>query len=270
MTLKIYSFGGGQMVEAMLRAALKKKVITPETTGITDISSDRVNYLTDTYHIQASQQPDWTAVENADLVILGVRPQDNCQEIMKELVAHHYQKDVLSIIAGVTVAQLSSQEDLFAITRIIPNTLTDVAMGYSGVVKNNRANQTIIEDFLNSFGKVDYIDESLLDVFTGYGVAGPNYIYNFLISFTNAGVLAGMPRQQANKLALENLRAAAAFVEQSGKHPAELLDINNSAGGVGITAQHELDKSTFSAGIENAVLAAVKRTKELGKQNKGD
>ena len=177
---------------------------------------------------------------------------------------------MLSIIAGVTVAQLSSQEDLFAITRIIPNTLTDVAMGYSGVVKNDRANQTVIEDFLNSFGKVNYIDESLLDVFTGYGVAGPNYIYNFLISFTNAGVLAGMPRQQANKLALENLRAAAAFVEQSGKHPAELLDINNSAGGVGITAQHELDKSSFSAGIENAVLAAVKRTKELGKQNKGD
>ena len=270
MTLKIYSFGGGQMVEAMLRAALKKGVITPKTAGVTDISSDRVNYLTDTYHIQASQRPDWTAVENADLVILGVRPQDNWQEIMKELVAHHYQKDVLSIIAGVTVAQLSSQEDLFAITRIIPNTLTDVAMGYSGVVKNDRANQTVIEDFLNSFGKVNYIDESLLDVFTGYGVAGPNYIYNFLISFTNAGVLAGMPRQQANKLALENLRAAAAFVEQSGKHPAELLDINNSADGVGITAQHELDKSSFSAGIENAVLAAVKRTKELGKQNKGD
>lgn len=150
MTLKIYSFGGGQMVEAMLRAALKKGVITPETAGVTDISSDRVNYLTDTYHIQASQRPDWTAVENADLVILGVRPQDNWQEIMKELVAHHYQKDVLSIIAGVTVAQLSSQEDLFAITRIIPNTLTDVAMGYSGVVKNDRANQTVIEDFLNS------------------------------------------------------------------------------------------------------------------------
>ena len=88
MTLKIYSFGGGQMVEAMLRAALKKGVITPKTAGVTDISSDRVNYLTDTYHIQASQRPDWTAVENADLVILGVRPQDNWQEIMKELVAH--------------------------------------------------------------------------------------------------------------------------------------------------------------------------------------
>lgn len=270
MTIKVYSFGGGQMVEAMLRAALKKGVVTANETGIVDIAAPRVKYLQEQYGFAARQEPDWDHVAAADIVILGVRPQDNWAQIMKGLVEHHYQKDVISIIAGVSLAQLTSNGDQFAVTRIIPNTLTDVALGYSGVVKNNNANQEVVEAFLKSFGKIDYLDESLLDVFTGYGVAGPNYIYNFLISFTNAGVLAGLPRQQANKLAIENLKAAAAFVEQSGKHPAELLDINNSAGGVGITAQHELDKSSFAAGIENAVLAAVKRTKELGKQNAGD
>lgn len=270
MTVKIYSFGGGQMVEAMLRAALKKRVVNAPDTGIVDIAAPRVQYLRDQYNFDTSQEPDWDKVTAADIVILGVRPQDNWAEIMQDLVDHHFSHDVISIIAGVSLAQLTSADDQFAVTRIIPNTLTDVALGYSGVVKNDHANQHNVEEFLNSFGKIDYIDESLLDVFTGYGVAGPNYIYNFLISFTNAGVLAGLPRQQANKLALENLKAAAAFVEQSGKHPAELLDTNNSAGGVGIYAQHELDKSSFSAGIENAVLAAVKRTTELGKQNAGD
>ncbi len=270
MTIKVYSFGGGQMVEAMLRAALKKGVVTANETGIVDIAAPRVKYLQEQYGFAAQQEPDWDHVATADIVILGVRPQDNWAQIMKGLVEHHYQKDVISIIAGVSLAQLTSKDDQFAVTRIIPNTLTDVALGYSGVVKNNNANQEVVEAFLKSFGKIDYLDESLLDVFTGYGVAGPNYIYNFLIIFTNAGVLAGLPRQQANKLAIENLKAAAAFVEQSGKHPAELLDINNSAGGVGITAQHELDKSSFAAGIENAVLAAVKRTKELGKRNAGD
>lgn len=270
MTIKVYSFGGGQMVEAMLRAALKKGVVTANETGIVDIAAPRVKYLQEQYGFAAQQEPDWDHVAAADIVILGVRPQDNWAQIMKGLVEHHYQKDVISIIAGVSLAQLTSKDDQFAVTRIIPNTLTDVALGYSGVVKNNNANQEVVEAFLKSFGKIDYLDESLLDVFTGYGVAGPNYIYNFLIIFTNAGVLAGLPRQQANKLAIENLKAAAAFVEQSGKHPAELLDINNSAGGVGITAQHELDKSSFAAGIENAVLAAVKRTKELGKRNAGD
>lgn len=270
MTVKIYSFGGGQMVEAMLRAALKKDVINASETGIVDIAASRVKYLQEQYGFSASQEPDWDEVTSADIVILGVRPQDNWAAIMKNLVEHGYQHDVISIIAGVSLDQLTSADDQFAVTRIIPNTLTDVALGYSGVVKNDQANQANVEEFLNSFGKVEYIAESLLDVFTGYGVTGPNFIYNFLISFTNAGVLAGMPRQQANKLALENLKAAAAFVEQSGKHPAELLDINNSAGGVGITAQHELDKSSFAAGLENAVVAAVKRTKELGKQNAGD
>lgn len=270
MTIKVYSFGGGQMVEAMLRATLKKGVVTANETGIVDIAAPRVKYLQEQYGFAAQQEPDWDHVAAADIVILGVRPQDNWAQIMKGLVEHHYQKDVISIIAGVSLAQLTSKDDQFAVTRIIPNTLTDVALGYSGVVKNNNANQEVVEAFLKSFGKIDYLDESLLDVFTGYGVAGPNYIYNFLIIFTNAGVLAGLPRRQANKLAIENLKAAAAFVEQSGKHPAELLDINNSAGGVGITAQHELDKSSFAAGIENAVLAAVKRTKELGKRNAGD
>lgn len=267
MTLKIYSFGGGQMVEAMLRAALKSGVITADESGVNDISAARVAYLKDHYHLNASQEIDWSMVLAADLVILGVRPQDDWAGIMAGLVQHHYQGDVISIVAGVSVKQLTSPDDQFAVTRIIPNTLTDIAMGYSGVVKNDHANQPAVEAFLKSFGKIDYVDESLLDVFTGYGVAGPNYIYNFLISFTNAGVLAGMPREQANKLALENLKAAATFVEKSGKHPAELLDINNSAGGVGITAQHELDKSSFAAGIENAVLAAVKKTKELGEHN---
>lgn len=270
MTIKVYSFGGGQMVEAMLRAAVKKEVITADSTGIVDISPQRVDYLQDHYHFNTHQEPDWHLIKAADLVILGVRPQDDWHGITKELNAHHFDKDVLSIIAGVTLDQLTTPDDSFTVTRIIPNTLTDVGLGYSGVVKNDHANQAVIKEFLNSFGKVDYIDESLLDVFTGYGVAGPNYIYNFLISFTNAGVLAGLPRPQANKLAIENLKAAASFVEASGKHPAELLDINNSAGGVGITAQHELDKSDFAAGIENAVLAAVKRTKELGQENAGD
>lgn len=270
MTVKIYAFGGGQMVEAMLRAALKKGVINAAETGIVDIAAPRVKYLQNQYGFTVSQEPDWDKAVAADIVILGVRPQDNWDEITAGLVAHHYQHDVISIIAGVSLDQLTSAGDQFAVTRIIPNTLTDVAMGYSGVVKNDQANQANVEEFLNSFGKIDYIDEALLDIFTGYGVAGPNYIYNFLISFTNAGVLAGLPRQQANKLAIENLKAAATFVEQTGKHPAELLDINNSAGGVGIYAQHELDKSSFAAGIENAVLAAVKRTKELGEKNTGD
>lgn len=123
-----------------------------------------------------------------------------------------------------------------------------------------------MEAFLSGFGKVQVVDEALLDVFTGYGVAGPNYVYYFIESLADAGVLAGLPREQAWRIALENVEGAVAMLRHTGLHPRQLLDINNSPGGVGINALHELNRSDFAAGLQRSVLTAVRRTTELGKE----
>ncbi|MCP9313579.1 NAD(P)-binding domain-containing protein [Liquorilactobacillus satsumensis] len=264
MTISLYAFGGGQMVEAIIRAALKNKALTPETTFVTDINEQRVTYLQQKYNITAAVTTT-QALQQAEIILLGVRPQDDWNAILKTIVKENPRAQVISIIAGVTLQQLAAATKVqLALTRIIPNTLTETGFGYSGVTRSARANQKIIEPFLTSFGKVDYIPEEQLDIYTGYGVAGPNYVYNFFIALTNAGVLGGLSRKQANAVALENLKGAARMLEISGKHPYELLDINNSAGGVGIAAQHELDASDFAAGVQNAVLAAIQRTTDLG------
>jgi len=254
------------MVEAILRAAFKNKYAQPQQVTVTDISQQRVTYLTDTYHVQALTNLDVTALKEAQIILLGVRPQDDWAELVQAVADSQTQAQIISIVAGVTLEQLavSAGTDKLPITRIIPNTLTDTGFGYSGATLNQFADKVIVDPFLSSFGKVDYIPEAQIDIYTGYGVAGPNYIYNFYIALTNAGVLSGLSRKQANAVALENLKGAAKMLEESGKHPYELLDINNSAGGVGIAAQHELDASDFAAGVQNAVLAAVTRTTELG------
>ena len=110
-----------------------------------------------------------------------------------------------------------------------------------------------------------YVEETLIDIFTGFGVVGPNYVYYFIESLADAGVLAGLPREQAWQVTLENLVGAVEMLKQTGKHPRQLLDINNSAGGVGINALHELNISDFAAGLQRSVLKAVQRTTELGK-----
>ncbi|MDH8244520.1 pyrroline-5-carboxylate reductase dimerization domain-containing protein, partial [Klebsiella pneumoniae] len=71
-------------------------------------------------------------------------------------------------------------------------------------------------------GKVLYLPERLIDVFTGFGVAGPNYIYYFIESLTDAGVLAGLSRPQATEVVLENLLGAVEMLRQSQKHPRQL------------------------------------------------
>ncbi|MDM7017084.1 pyrroline-5-carboxylate reductase dimerization domain-containing protein, partial [Klebsiella michiganensis] len=111
-----------------------------------------------------------------------------------------------------------------------------------------------------------YYRRTEIDIFTGFGVAGPNYIYYFIESLTDAGVLAGLPRPQATEVVLENLLGAVEMLRQSQKHPRQLLDINNSPAGVGIHGLYELNNSDFAAGLQRSVLAAVRRTRELGQR----
>jgi pyrroline-5-carboxylate reductase len=254
------------MVEAIVRASLKNKTIAVEKTHIVDISVERTKYLANTYHVAVSLKQDYSALAVADLILLGVRPQDNWKEIVKNIGKSGQRKILISIIAGVTITQLASTLGMndYPIARIIPNTLTDTGFGISGVALNPAVKKKDIDIFLRGFGKVHYIPENQIDIYTGYAVTGPNYVYNFYLALTNAGVLGGLSRKQSNEIAIENLQGAAKMLQITAKHPYQLLDINNSAGGVGIAAQHELDVSNFAAGIQNAVLAAIKRTTELG------
>lgn len=271
MTKHIHFIGGGQMSEAIIRAILANQTVDKGAITVADISKDRNTYLMETYSIKASTDQ-IEALQHADIIVIGVRPQDDLINV-GEIIRKHSRKEatILSIVAGVTIKQLSSYiQAERAIVRVIPNTLTDTGLGYSGVALNSLATEEEIEFLLTGFGKVMYVDEHLIDVFTGYGVAGPNYVYYFIESLADAGVLAGLAREQAWQIALENVVGAAEMLKMSGKHPRQLLDRNNSAGGVGIHAVHELNQSDFAAGLQRSVLAAVKRTTELGNESKGE
>ncbi|SHT40530.1 pyrroline-5-carboxylate reductase ProC [Mycobacteroides abscessus subsp. abscessus] len=261
----IHFIGGGQMVEAIIRAILRNGTLTKDQITVTDVSEERNTYLKTTYQVTASIDLE-SFLQQPSMIVIGVRPQDDLSSI-GEAIREYSNKDavIVSIIAGVTIKTLESfVGEERPIVRVIPNTLTDTEFGYSGVALNEQASIEHVDDFLNGFGKVMYIEERLIDIFTGFGVAGPNYIYYFIESFADAGVLAGLSREEAWKITLENIVGSVEMLKQTGKHPRQLLDINNSAGGVGINALHELNGSDFAAGLQRSVLKAVKRTTELG------
>lgn len=262
---RIHFIGGGQMAEAMIRAILANRVVTANQITVSDVVAERNSYLNKTFGVVASEKQE-EAIKQADIIVIGVRPQDDLDTV-GNLIKEGSQPDaaVVSIVAGVTIEKLEKiiAKDI-AIIRVIPNTLTDTGFGYSGAALNALATKHQVDDFLNGFGKVLYVEENLIDIFTGFGVVGPNYIYYFIESFADAGVLAGLSREQAWMLTLENMKGAVEMLKQTNKHPRALLDINNSAGGVGITALHELNNSDFAAGLQRSVLAAVRRTTALG------
>lgn len=261
----IHFIGGGQMAEAIIRAVIRNETIAADHISVSDIHEERLRFLSETYGIRTSDTQE-SALAKADLIVIAVRPQDDLAGVGRLIQQYSSEKSaVCSIVAGVTIERLAGYVGSErSIVRVIPNTLTDTGLGYSGAALNDYASKNQVDAFLNGFGKVQYLNESLIDIFTGYGVAGPNYVYYFIESLTDAGVLAGLPREQAWQVALENVSGAVEMLRQSQLHPRQLLDINNSPGGVGMHALYELNNSDFAAGLQRSVLAAVRRTTELG------
>ncbi|ARD63006.1 pyrroline-5-carboxylate reductase [Kosakonia radicincitans DSM 16656] len=261
----VHFIGAGQMAEAIIRASLETGKLRAEEISLEDIDAGRIALLTERYGLVQERQSEHVLRE-ASLVVLGIRPQDDLVGVAARIQPHlSAGTTVVSLIAGVTLLKLEAALGAGKpIARVIPNTLTDTGFGYSGVVLNAQATPEQVEPFLTGFGKVLYLPERLIDIFTGFGVAGPNYIYYFIESLTDAGVLAGLSRAQASEVVLENLQGAVEMLRLSQKHPRQLLDINNSPAGVGIHGLYELNNSDFAAGLQRSVLAAVKRTRELG------
>ncbi|CAG8998785.1 MAG: Pyrroline-5-carboxylate reductase [Candidatus Celerinatantimonas neptuna] len=258
--------GAGQMAEAMLRAAIKRAGIEASCFSLSDIDEQRVAYLQSHYQLPSSITKE-QAITQADYIVIGVRPQDDVASVCAEVCQLNQHATIISIIAGVTLETLSQLlGDKQPIARIIPNTLTDTGFGYSGVVLNEYVEKELMQPFLESFGKVMYLEERMLDIFTGFGVAGVNYVYYFIESLVDAGVLAGLPRPESKEVVYENLIGAVEMLKISGKHPRQLLDINNSPAGVGMHGLYELNHSDFAAGLQRSVLAAVKRTTELANE----
>lgn len=262
---RIHFIGGGQMAEAIIRAVINNETFSANQISVTDSQEKREAFLHKTYgvHSPADQKK---AFSEADIIVIAVRPQDDLASIGKTLY-HEAAKDtlILSIVAGVTINRLLDYiGEERPVARVIPNTLTDTGLGYSGAALHSLAAREKADYFLNGFGKVLYLEESQIDTFTGFGVCGPNYVYYFIESLTDAGVLAGLPREQAWQVTLENLTGAVEMLKHTELHPRQLLDINNSPGGVGIHGLYELNNSDFAAGLQRSVLAAVQRTKELG------
>ncbi len=262
---KIHFIGGGQMAEAIIRALINAKKAAPRDFSVFDVDPDRRAFLQKTYGVETTLTSQ-AGLSAADLIVIAVRPQDDLAGVGKAIKqGAGADAVVVSIVAGVTLARLAELVGgSRAIARVIPNTLTDTGFGYSGVALNEHARPEQVDAFLNGFGKAQHLEERLIDIFTGFSVAGPNYIYYFIESFVDAGVLAGLPRKQAWETALENLVGAVAMLRHTGLHPRQLLDINNSPAGVGMHGLYELNNSDFAAGLQRSVLAAVKRTTELG------
>jgi pyrroline-5-carboxylate reductase len=78
-------------------------------------------------------------------------------------------------------------------------------------------------------------------------------------------VLLGLPRPLARELAVQTALGAAAMLQQTGEHPAQLRDAVTSPGGTTAAAVRELEDAGLRAAFYDALEACRDRARDLAR-----
>ncbi|NJN29843.1 MAG: pyrroline-5-carboxylate reductase [Synechococcales cyanobacterium RM1_1_8] len=277
MVPKLGVIGGGVMGEAILSRLLAQGRYGPESVLVSEPGAERRRALEAQYGVRVTA--DNAAAAQAGVLLLAIKPQvfgAVAAQLGAELDApqrsHLSNQLVVSILAGTSLQTLQLAFAQQPIIRAMPNTPALVGAGCTAIAPGPYAQPEHLEtarQLFGAIGSVVEVPESLMDAVTGLSGSGPAYVALMVEALADGGVLAGLPRAIAQKLALETVLGTAELLKQTGQHPAQLKDQVTSPGGTTIAGVSALEQGGFRAAVMNAVRAAWQRSRELG-QSPGD
>lgn len=262
---RVAVLGGGVMGEALVGAVLRAGV-APGDVVVAEKVAARAAELAERLHV-ATTGDAAEAVAGADVVIVAVKPQD----VAATLAAVAPRLDpgalVVSVAAGLPIAFYESRLPAGTpVVRVMPNTPAVVGKGASGLAGGTAAGPehvALAKDLLAATGLVVEVPEKHLDAVTAVSGSGPAYVFYLVDALAEAGVLLGLPRDQALRLAVATFEGASALLAESGEHPVVLRERVSSPGGTTVAALRELDAHAVRAAVLAAAEAARDRSREL-------
>jgi len=205
------------------------------------------------------------------LAMLGTKPQ-KLNEVAPALARALDARTILvSILAGTEQATLRA---LFpacgTIVRAMPNTPVRLGKGAIGLFSDSqdRASLATVERLMGALGLVEWIgDERLFDAVTALSGSGPAFLFRFIDALAAAGAGLGLPRDQAERLALATVEGAAALAPSAGESPGALADRVASPGGSTRKGLDVLDADgRLLALLRDTLEAALKRNREMAQE----
>lgn len=174
---------------------------------------------------------------------------------------------LLSIAAGVPLATLqqAAGPDV-AVVRAMPNTPALVGQGAAAIAAGATAGADDLawaEAILGSVGTVVRVGEQHIDAVTGLSGSGPAYVFLVAEALIDAGVHAGLVRTDSEALTVQLLVGAAALLRERGD-PATLRAQVTSPGGTTAAGLRVLEDHAVRSAFIEAVMAATRRSAELG------
>jgi pyrroline-5-carboxylate reductase len=259
--------GGGNMGEALIAGIIQSGLLANKDILFFEPRPDRTLYLQEKFQVM-------TALNNSDLVsrtstlILAVKPQtvpEILSEIAGQVTRHHL---LISICAGVPLAYIQSFfRQPIRMVRAMPNTPALILKGATALAPSPEAKEEDVSTaaaIFQAVGITVIVKEFQMDAVTGLSGSGPAYTFAVIEALAAGGVKEGLPQDVALQLTTQTVLGAAHLIQATSKHPATLRDQVCTPGGTTMAGLYAMEEGGFRLALMNAVIAATKRSKELG------
>nr|WP_068205146.1 pyrroline-5-carboxylate reductase [Isoptericola dokdonensis] len=253
------------MAEAVLAGALASG-LAPSDVVATVRRAERGEALADRYGVGTTTD-NAAAVAGARIVVVGVKPKDVVA--LLDLVGPALEPGavVVSVAAGLPLSLYAAHlPDGQPVVRTMPNTPAQVGAGITAVVAGPTASDddvALVEALLAGTGETVRITEKDIDAFGALAGSGPAYVFYVVDAMAEAGVLLGLTRDVARRLAVQTVLGSGKLLAETGEHPVVLREKVSSPGGTTIRALQKLDEGGVRAAFLAALEAAQARSKEL-------
>lgn len=259
--------GTGNMGGALVKAAVKR--MDAASVFVANRSPQKAAALAQALGCTVTDNG-WIA-ENCGFIFLGVKPQmmeGLLARLAPVLAARKDEFVLVSMAAGLTMESVRRMAGGgYPVIRIMPNTPVAVGKGMIQYCANDLVDDATLQDFLSDMrftGKLDRLDEHLIDAATALSGSGPAYMYILMEALADGAVSCGIPRTKAMEYAAATMAGAAEMVLQTGMHPGALKDAVCSPGGSTLVGIRTLEQRGFRSAAIDCVIAAFEKNKQLG------
>ncbi|MFI3168636.1 MAG: pyrroline-5-carboxylate reductase [Faecalibacterium sp.] len=270
---KIGFIGCGNMGGALARAVCKK--IAPQQVYLANRTMAKAETLAAAIGCQVATNQ--SIATDCDVIFLGVKPflmAEMLGELAPTLAARSDDFVLVSMAAGLTTSRIQEMAGgAYPVIRIMPNTPSSIGAGMIQYCTAGFASAAATQcatdafcDLLSEAGRLDALDEHLIDAASAVSGSGPAWAYQFIEALADGGVACGLPRAKAMEYAAQMLAGSAQLVLESGQHPGALKDAVCSPNGSTIQGVRVLEERAMRGAVIDAVIATFEKNKEMGKQ----
>ncbi len=199
-------------------------------------------------------------VREADVVFVAVKPWLVSQVLQPLAGALKAGATVLSVAAGVSLAEL--RQDLgrakgVRLGRIMPNTAVALCCGVTAVAAETPEALEVAQGLVGRLGLTVVCGEDRFGAITALSGCGIAHALKFLRAGQEAGLEMGVPAKMAGEIFAQVMKGAAELVLHSGNHPEAEVDRVCTPGGLTIKGINAMERAGFTGAVVEGLLASL-------------